>query len=400
MSVTDAPDAGFFETEEHRLITETAREIAGDYDDEYWRAVTNGEQEPDDFWQDCADAGFLGTTVPTEYGGEGMGITELITIVEELVAHGCMGAEMLFVVNVVFGAVTLTNHGSERQKEELLEPLVEGDLRFCMALTEPNAGHNAPNLETFAERQDDGSYRINGSKQWISGVDRADKMLLVARTTPKNEVEKRTNGITLFLVDPQDPAIERRALNVGIPTPEQQFELSIEEYEASEADVIGTPEMGLYQLFDTVNPERLVGSAGALGVGRNALERAIDYAKDREVFDQPIGAHQAIQHPIAESYSQLQAAKLLVQKTAWMMDNDANPKQTAEISNMAKLRATEAGHEAADVAVQVHGGNGFSKDYQVIELWKGSRLGRVAPGSSEMMLNHIAEHSLDLPRSY
>jgi len=400
MSVTDAPDAGFFETEEHRLITETAREIAGDYDDEYWRAVTNGEQEPDDFWQDCADAGFLGTTVPTEYGGEGMGITELITIVEELVAHGCMGAEMLFVVNVVFGAVTLTNHGSERQKEELLEPLVEGDLRFCMALTEPNAGHNAPNLETFAERQDDGSYRINGSKQWISGVDRADKMLLVARTTPKNEVEKRTNGITLFLVDPQDPAIERRALNVGIPTPEQQFELSIEEYEASEADVIGTPEMGLYQLFDTVNPERLVGSAGALGVGRNALERAIDYAKDREVFDQPIGAHQAIQHPIAESYSQLQAAKLLVQKTAWMMDNDANPKQTAEISNMAKLRATEAGHKAADVAVQVHGGNGFSKDYQVIELWKGSRLGRVAPGSSEMMLNHIAEHSLDLPRSY
>jgi len=201
-------------------------------------------------------------------------------------------------------------------------------------------------------------------------------------------------------VDPQDPAIERRALNVGIPTPEQQFELSIEEYGASEADVIGTPEMGLYQLFDTVNPERLVGSAGALGVGRNALERAIDYAKDREVFDQPIGAHQAIQHPIAESYSQLQAAKLLVQKTAWMMDNDANPKQTAEISNMAKLRATEAGHEAADVAVQVHGGNGFSKDYQVIELWKGSRLGRVAPGSSEMMLNHIAEHSLDLPRSY
>jgi acyl-CoA dehydrogenase len=400
MSVTDAPDAGFFETEEHRLITETAREIAGDYDDEYWRAVTNGEQEPDDFWQDCADAGFLGTTVPTEYGGEGMGITELITIVEELVAHGCMGAEMLFVVNVVFGAVTLTNHGSERQKEELLEPLVEGDLRFCMALTEPNAGHNAPNLETFAERQDDGSYRINGSKQWISGVDRADKMLLVARTTPKNEVEKRTNGITLFLVDPQDPAIERRALNVGIPTPEQQFELLIEEYEASEADVIGTPEMGLYQLFDTVNPERLVGSAGALGVGRNALERAIDYAKDREVFDQPIGAHQAIQHPIAESYSQLQAAKLLVQKTAWMMDNDANPKQTAEISNMAKLRATEAGHEAADVAVQVHGGNGFSTDYQVIELWKGSRLGRVAPGSSEMMLNHIAEHSLDLPRSY
>jgi acyl-CoA dehydrogenase len=304
------------------------------------------------------------------------------------------------VVNVVFGAVTLTEHGSEEQKEELLRPLVEGDLKFCMALTEPNAGHNAPNMETFADQRDDGSYLINGSKQWISGVDRADEMLLVARTTPKEEVDKRTNGITLFLADPQDPNIERRELDVGIPTPEKQFELSLDDYVASEEDIIGTKEMGLYQLFDTVNPERLVGSAGAIGIGRNALDRAVEYAKDRNVFDQPIGAHQAIQHPLAESYSQLEAAKLLVQKAAWMMDNTSDPKKTSEVSNLAKLRATEAGHEATDVAVQTHGGNGFSRDYMVIELWKGSRLATVAPGSSEMMRNHIAEHTLGLPRSY
>ncbi|WP_246986000.1 acyl-CoA dehydrogenase family protein [Halorientalis marina] len=400
MTVTQSPDPGFAETETHRMIRETAREVASNYDDDYWRTVTDEKRAPTEFWQDCADAGFLGTTVPEEYGGEGMGVQELVTVVEELVANGCLGAEMLFVVNVVFGAVTLTEHGSEEQKEELLRPLVEGDLKFCMALTEPNAGHNAPNMETFADQQDDGSYLINGSKQWISGVDRADKMLLVARTTPKEEVDKRTNGITLFLADPQDPNIERRELDVGIPTPEKQFELSLDDYVASEEDIIGTKEMGLYQLFDTVNPERLVGSAGAIGIGRNALDRAVEYAKDRNVFDQPIGAHQAIQHPLAESYSQLEAAKLLVQKAAWMMDNTSDPKKTSEVSNLAKLRATEAGHEATDVAVQTHGGNGFSRDYMVIELWKGSRLATVAPGSSEMMRNHIAEHTLGLPRSY
>ncbi len=400
MSFTD--ESGFGESETHRMMRETAREVASGYGDDYWQDVSAG-MEPTEFWQDCADAGFLGVTVPEEYGGEDMGISELTTIVEELVAHGSMGAEMLFVVNVVFGAVTLTNHGSETQKEELLEPLVDGELNFCMALTEPNAGHNAPNLDTFAEEQDDGTFLIDGSKQWISGVDVADEMLLVARTTPKDEVAKRTQGITLFLADPQDEHVERRELDVGIPTPENQYELSLDGYVASEDDIIGTRDMGLYQLFDTVNPERLVGAAGAIGVGRNAIERAVEYANDRVVFDEPIGSHQAIQHPLADAYSKVEAAKLLVQKASWLMDETEGTedmKKTAEASNMAKLRASEAGHEATDVALQTHGGNGFSRDYMIIEMWKGSRLGTVAPGSSQMMRNHIAEHTLGLPRSY
>ena len=397
MTVSQSPDVGFEESQELEMIRETAREIASDYDDEYFLEVSQGT-EPTEFWNDCADAGFLGATIPREYGGEGMGFWELSAIVEELCTNGCLGAEMLFVVNVCFGGITLTENGSEEQKEEWLPGICDGDVNFAMALTEPDAGHNAPNMDTFAERDGD-EFVIDGTKQWISGVDVADGMLLVARTSPKDESAKM-QGVTLFLVDPHDPAIERRELDVGIPTPEKQFELSIDGYRAHEEDVIGTEGMGLYQLFDTVNPERLLGASGAVGVGKCALDRAVDYANEREVFDQPIGAHQGVQHPIADSWAKLQSAGLLTRKAAWMVDNEPDPKRTAEVANMAKLRATEVGHDATDVALQTHGGNGFSREYSVVEMWKGSRLGKVAPGSTEMMRNHVAEHTLGLPRSY
>jgi acyl-CoA dehydrogenase len=397
MTVSQSSQPGFEETQELEMIRQTARDIASDYDDDYWLEVSEG-REPTEFWNDCADAGFLGAAIPTEYGGEGMGFWELSAIVEELCTNGCLGAEMLFVVNVCFGGITLTENGSEEQKEEWLPGICDGSVNFAMALTEPDAGHNAPNMTTFAEEDGD-EYVIDGTKQWISGVDVADQMLLVARTSPKDDSAKM-QGVTLFLVDPDDPAIEARELDVGIPTPEKQFELSFDGYRAHEEDIIGTKGMGLYQLFDTVNPERLLGASGAIGVGKCAINRSVDYANEREVFDQPIGAHQGIQHPIADSWAKLQSAGLLVRKAAWMVDNESDPKKTAEVSNMAKLRATEVGHDATDVAVQTHGGNGFSRDYTVIEMWKGSRLGKVAPGSTEMMRNHVAEHTLGLPRSY
>lgn len=395
MSVGDK--SAFGETPELRMIEETARAIAADYDDEYWQAVNHDHDDPEAFWQDCAEAGFLGVTIPEEYGGEGMGIQELTTIVRTLEEHGCMGVGMLFVVTPVFGAITLTQNGTDEQKKRFLPALADGDLRFCMALTEPTAGHNTVNLDTTAERDGD-EFVVNGSKQWISGVDRADKMLLVARTTPKDEVERRTQGISLFLADPHEPGVEYRPLNTGIPAPEKQYEISFDDYRLNEDAIIGEKDRGLYQLFDTVNPERLVGAAGAIGSGKCALTRAVEYAKDREVFDQPIGAHQAIQHPIADKWSHLEAAELLLKKGAWLADSDEGDAGAA--ANMAKLRATEAGYDACDFAVQVHGGNGFSEDYFVVDLWKASRLGRVAPGSSEMMRNYIAERVLDLPRSY
>ena len=391
---------GFDTTETEEAIRETAREIAGKYDQEYWVEVNGPEKRrPTEYWQGRADAGFLGTTVPEEYGGQGLGTSELMSTVEELVRNGCFGTEMLFVVNVIFGGVTLTRHGSQAQKERYLEPLVEDDLHFCMALTESNAGHNAPEMETYAEQTEDNVYRINGAKQWISGIDRADRML-VARTAPLDEVDKRTMGVSLFLADPEDDAIDIRQLETGIPHLENSFELDLHDYEATEDDIIGTKGMRLYQLFDTVNPERLVTSAGGIGLGRCALDRAIDYASDREVFNQPIGSHQAVQHPIADAWSKLEAAEQLVRKAAWMMDKQKDRPDTAEISNMAKLRATEAAYEATDQAVRTHGREGFLRKHGVVEMWRGSRLARVAPGSTEMMLNDIAEHTLDLPRSY
>ncbi len=379
------------------MIEETAAEVASNYDDDYWQTVNGEQEDPTAFWEDCADAGFLGATVPQEYGGEGMGLQELTAIVRTLTEHGCMGAEMLFVVTPVFGAITLTRNGTEHQKSEYLPQLVNGEMRFCMALTEPGAGHNTPNLDTTAERDGDG-YVVNGSKQWISGVGRADKMLLVARTTPRAEVERRTQGITLFLADPHESGVEYRELDTGIPAPEKQYEISFDDYRLDADAVIGEEGNGLYHLFETVNPERIVGAAGSIGTGKCALKRAVDYASERHVFDAPIGSHQAIQHPIADKWSHLEAAEQLLKKAAWQVD--AEDRDAGAAANMAKLRGSEAGYDACDFAVQVHGGNGLSEDYFVVDLWKQSRLATIAPGSSQMMRNHIAENVLGLPRSY
>lgn len=223
-------------------------------------------------------------------------------------------------------------------------------------------------------------------------------MLLVARTKPIDEVPTRTQGITLFLADPDEDGVEYRELDTGIPTPERQYEIQFDNYRLPTDAIIGQRDQGLYHLFETVNPERLVGAASSVGMGKCALRRAIKYATERKVFDQPIGAHQAIQHPIADKWTHLEAAELLLKRGAWLVDT--NGSEAGAAANMAKLRATEAGYDACDFAVQVHGGNGFSEEYFVIDLWKASRLGRVAPGSSEMMRNYIAERILDLPQSY
>jgi acyl-CoA dehydrogenase len=381
---------------EEELIRDTARSIAANYDDAYWIENQESDEFPEEFWDELAEAGFLGVNIPEKHGGEGMGMYEMSIIIEELAANGVMDAGMLFILTPIFGAVSVVAHGSNEQKDELLPGITDGDVRFCMALTEPDAGTNTTNIDTFAESTEDG-FVVNGRKHWISGVETADQLLLIARTSPVSEVESSVDGVTMFVTDPSDPAIETRALDTGIPEPVTQFEVTFNDLHLTESDILGVQGKGFRQVFDTLNTERIAGAAGAVGVGRCAISRASDYATDRTVFDAPIATHQAIQHPLAEAYSKLEVASLMNRKAAWLYDRD-EPCGTE--ANVAKLRASLASQEACDEAVQTHGGNGFSKENGVIQMWKGSRLNRVAPVTNQMIRNYLAEHVLDMPRSY
>lgn len=381
---------------EATLIRQTARDIARGFDDEYWIKHQESDAFPEEYWQELADAGFLGVNIPEEYGGAGMGMEEMAVIIETLTEWGAMDSGILYILTPIFGAVSLQAHGSEEQKAELLPGIANGDIKFCMGLTEPNAGTNTPEIDTFAEPTD-GGFVVNGQKHWISGVDTADQMLLVARTKPLDGVGSKTDGITLFLVDPTAAGISTRKLATGIPEPIDQFEVTFNDCFVPEDSVLGDTHQGFKQLFATLNTERIATAAGAIGVGRCALRRASEYATDRTVFDAPIGSHQAIQHPIADAYSKLEVASLMNRKAAWQYDQGED---CGEAANIAKLRGSEASQEACDIAVQTLGGNGFAKTNGVIQMWKSTRLNRVAPVTNEMIRNYLGEHVLDMPRSY
>jgi acyl-CoA dehydrogenase len=385
------------ETELHDLIRESVQGIADDFDREYWREHIEQKQFPEEYWQALAEDGWLGVTIPEEYGGEGLGMLEMSIIIEELSRGGGQGG-IIFVLTPVFGGIGIQRHGSEEQKEEYLPKIADGEMKFCMALTEPEAGTNTLNIDTYAEEAGDGTFHVNGQKTFISGVENADSMLLVARTSEFDE-SNPTHGVTLFVVD--DPAerdgIKLSELDTAVPWFERQYQVTYDDLEVTEDDILGTKDGGLYLLWDTLNTERLAGAASALGGGLRAIDLAVDYAGDRNVFGQPIGAHQAIQHPIAESYAKLMAAREILYKGANKWDDDEDCGLEA---NVAKLLASQAGTEAADRAIQAHGGNGFTHEYEVYDIWQNLRLTQTAPVSNEMVLNYIGEHELGLPRSY
>ncbi|QLD84485.1 acyl-CoA/acyl-ACP dehydrogenase [Natronomonas halophila] len=385
------------ETELHDLIRESVQGIADDFDREYWREHIEEKEFPEEYWQALADDGWLGVTIPEEYGGEGLGMLEMSIIIEELSRGGGQGG-IIFVLTPVFGGIGIQRHGSEEQKEEYLPKIADGEMKFCMALTEPEAGTNTLNISTHAEEVEDGTFHVNGQKTFISGVENADSMLLVARTSEFDK-SNPTHGVTLFVVD--DPAerdgISLSELDTAVPWFERQYQVTYDDLEVTEDDILGTKDGGLYLLWDTLNTERLAGAASALGGGLRAIDLAVDYAGDRNVFGQPIGAHQAIQHPIAESYAKLMAAREILYKGANKWDDE---EECGLEANVAKLLASQAGTEAADRAIQAHGGNGFTHEYEVYDIWQNLRLTQTAPVSNEMVLNYIGEHELGLPRSY
>lgn len=388
----------FEETAEHRLIRESLRDLADDFGREYWTEHVRKREFPTEYWETLAENGWLGVAIPEQYGGEGMGMFEMTMVIEELDRAGGQ-AGVFFTLVPVFGGISLLEHGSDEQKDRYLPALADGEEIFSLGMTEPTAGTNTLQMETTADR-DRGEFVINGTKTFISGVENATTMLLVARTSPYDP-ENPTHGLTVFLVpDPADrEGIEYTALDTQVPWAEKQYQLNIAGLCVPDEDrfVLGEVDAGMDVLWATLNTERMATAAGCIGGGLRAIDLASEYASDREVFDGAIGAYQSIQHPLADSYSKLRTARLMLYEAAWRYDQD---KDCAPEANMAKLRASEAATEAAHHAVQTHGGNGFTREYEVYDIFQRMRLWQTSPVANEMVKNYLGEHVLGLPRSY
>ncbi len=384
-------------TEEQRMIVQAARDVARDFPPEYWREVDQKHEFPEEYRKAAVEAGFLGTIIPEKYGGAGLGMLDMCICIEALSSGGC-GISGMWTIGptAIFGTVPITRHGSKAQKEKYLPRMASGELEFCMGLTEPDAGSNTLNTQTTAVKEGD-EYIINGRKVFITNADRAGGMLLITRTTPLEEAASKIMGLTLFLVDLPDPAVE------VVPIPKHGLhcvnscDVFIDDLRVSEDDILGKKGKGWLPLLDVLNPERVGVSAGVIGCGFLALGKAVDYAKKRKVFGRPIGAHQAIQFPLATAKAKLETARLMTYKAAWLMDNG---KECMAETSMAKLMAVEAGEYAVYHAMQTFGGYGYAVEYDIERWWREVNLWRLAPVTQEMTLAGIGQHVLGLPSSY
>lgn len=381
---------------EQKMIVQAASEIAEDFSPEYWRQKDKDHEFPEDFWKVLVDAGFTGIVIPEKYGGGEMGMFEMILAMETLTSRSCGLAGTWFLcLTSIFGGLSLVKHGSEVQKEKYLPRIVKG-MEFCLALTEPDAGTNTLNTQTMAVEEGE-EYVINGSKTFISGADRAKGMILVTRTTPLEEVQKRTLGLSLFVVDLPNPAIEVTPIEKHGIHYSKTYDMFISDLRVPKENMLGAREKGWYLVLDTLNPERMSFSSAAGGIGILAINTAVDYAKQRKVFGVPIGSHQALQFPLADAKAKIEAAKLLNYKAAWLYDKGL---PCGAEANMAKVAAVEAGIKATYYAMQTFGGYGYATDYDVERWWREINLIRLAPVTHQMALAFIGEHVLGLPKSY
>lgn len=390
-------------SEEQRLVRKSTREICSEFDDEYWRECDRQAEFPREFVDTLAEDGWLGALVPEKYGGPGMGTSEVVVMMEEIAASGGGFAAAQAVHGGIYNVPPIVNYGSEAMKEELLPGLARGEISIqSLGLTEPNAGSDSTAIETFAERDGD-EYMIDGQKIWISRVDATDYIVLMARTTPKSEVEKRTEGISMFLVDLDDIRrqgnFEMRSIPKTATRAVHSYELWFEGARVPAENLIGTEGNGFYQVLDGLNEERLVIAAECIGLGEAALMAGVEYAGDRDVFDRPIGKNQAIQHPLAEAYAHLMGAKQVVYNATDRIHGEDRELAGVQ-ANMAKYLAAEAAFEAADIAVQAHGGFGVAREYDVERYMREARLTRLVPITQELALNYIGSKGLGLPRSY
>jgi alkylation response protein AidB-like acyl-CoA dehydrogenase len=384
----------FSEPAEHALLRESVRNLAGEFGHDYFRARVDAGEKADELWDAVARLGFFGVHLPEEYGGGGGGLSELAIVSEELAAAGC--PLLLILVSAAISGELIRRFGTEEQKRAWLPGLAAGE-KMAFAITEPDAGSNSHNLATTAVRDGD-VYRVRGTKTFISGVDEAPRMIVVVRTGT-DEATGRAR-LSLLVVDTDSPGLERSLIPTEIRIPEKQFTLYFDDVVVPADRLLGEEGDGLRQVFYGLNPERITGATICCGIGRYALEKAAAYARERRVWGVPIGAHQGVAHPLAAAKIDLELARLMTARAAWLHDHDADRKRAGEAANMAKYAAAEAGMRALDAAIQTHGGNGMTAEFGLADLWGLVRLLRIAPVSNEMVLNYVAQTSLGLPKSY
>ncbi|MDX5360231.1 MAG: acyl-CoA/acyl-ACP dehydrogenase [Alphaproteobacteria bacterium] len=385
-------------TEEQDMIVETARRVGERFGLDYWRKQDAEKAFPAEAWKAICEAGLGGVALPEEHGGGGLGMLEMALIIEQLAAAGAGSTVgQLFMINPIFGGVSISRFGNEEMKQALLPKIISGEINCCMALTEPDAGSNTLEIKTFA-REDGNGWRINGRKIWITGVEAADVMLVIARSKKVDEVKRRTDGLTMFLIDTKREGVSFAPIEKLGTNTLSSCSVFFDDVRVEQEDVIGTLHGGWPELLDILNTERIVTTAGLTGTVDLALKLAVDYANDRKIFGgRAIGSYQGIQFPLAQAHAENECARLMNYKAASLFDSGL---PFGSEANTAKLIAAQACAAATERAMQTLGGMGYAKESHLERLWRDCRLFRFAPVSEEMTLNFIAMHDLGMPKSY
>lgn len=378
--------------EHHGALRESIARLAGKFGRRYFQDVVASGKQPTELWKALGEAGFLGVHVPEAYGGGGGGLAELNIAIEEIAAQGC---PLLSMVIAAIVTPIIASFGTEQLKAAWLPGIAKGTRKMSFAITEPNAGSNTHKIATHAYPRGTG-WVLNGAKYWTSAIDEADAVMVVARNGDA-AADGQRSSLSLFVVPTSARGITFQRIDAALKTPEKQFSVFFDNVELGADALVGEAGAGLKQVFVGLNAERISAAAINNGISRFAISKAAQYARDRSVWRSPIGAHQGVAHPLAESYIGVQAARLMTARAAELCDRGED---AAEAANMAKFSAAESSLKALDQAIQIHGGNGLSNEYGLADLWFIARLHKTAPVSREMILNYVSQHSLGLPKSY
>ena len=386
----------FETTDEHQLIRDAIGKICANFPDEYWSKCDSEHAFPWDFYNALAADGWIGIAIPQAYGGSGRGITEASIVLEEVAASGAAMNGASGIHLSIFGMHPVVRHGDEDMKQKYLPQVASGELHVCFGVTEPDAGTDTTSITTTARREGD-HYIVRGRKVWTTKALDCQRVLLLVRTQSRDAVAKRTEGMTLLLAEIQRPEVTISPIDKVGRNAVATCEVVYDDLPVPVTDRVGEEGKGFRYLLDGLNAERILVAAESLGIGRAALRRAVNYAGERVVFNRPIGMNQGVSFPLGEARMRLDAAELMIRKASWLLDNG---RPCGAEANMAKWLAADACFQAADQAVQTHGGFGYAREFHVERYWREARLQRLAPISQEMVLNYVTEHVLGLPRSY